>query len=117
AASGADVTSVRRTVVVSVPVSGRVTSVGGDVVVRAPVSGDVVVWGRDVTRDPGAAVGGDVVDFGGIVEGSVASVRGRILTPGSLSAIYLSEARRAPWQSSGIGWATFAGLRLFVLAL
>jgi hypothetical protein len=117
AASAADVTSVRRTVVVSLPVSGRVTSVGGDVVVRAPVSGDVVVWGGDVHLDPGAAVGGDVVDFGGTVEGSRACVRGRILTPGSLSAIYLSEARRAPWQASGIGWATFAGLRLFVLAL
>jgi hypothetical protein len=117
AASAANVTSVRRTVVVSVPVSGRVTSIGGDVVVRAPVSGDIVVWGGDVRLEAGAAVGGDVVDFGGTVEGIAASVRGRILTPGSLSAIYLSESRRAPWQASGIAWATVAGLRLFVLAL
>jgi len=117
AASAANVTSVGRTVVVSAPVSGRVTSIGGDVLVRAPVSGDVVVWGGDVRLEPGAAVEGDVVDLGGTVAGPASSVRGRILTPGSLTAIYLSEARRAPWQTSEIGWATLAGLRLFVLAL
>lgn len=117
AAAAGNVTSLRRTVVVSVPVTGRVTSVAGDVVVRARVSGDVVVWGGNVRLEPGADVGGDVVDFGGSVEGPAAAVHGRILTPGSLSAIYLSEARRAPWQTAGVGWATFAGLRLFVLAL
>jgi hypothetical protein len=117
AATAGNVSSVRRTIVVSTPVSGRVTSIGGDVLVRSRVSGDVVVWGGDVRLEPGAAVGGDVVDFGGTVAGPASAVRGRILTPGSLTAIYLSEARRAPWQASEIGWAAFAGLRLFVLAL
>lgn len=91
---------------------------GGDVIVRARVGGDIIVWGADVRLDPGAAVAGDVVDFGGSVTGSRESVRGRVLTPGSITALYLSEARRVPWRREGAAsWPTFAGLRLFVLAL
>ena len=117
AAVAGNLTSVRRPVVVSVPVSGRVTSLGGDVTVRSRVSGDVVVWGGDVRVDPGGAVDGNVVVFGGGVAGNRAAIRGRILTPGSLTAVYLSEARRPPWRATDLPWPTFAGLRLFILAL
>jgi len=115
-ALGENVTSVRRTVVVSAPLRGHVASLGGDVVVRAPISGDVVVWGGDVRLEAGADVSGDVVDFGGEVQGD-GRVRGRILTPGSLSALYLSETRRLPWSPHAVPWRTLAGLRLFALAL
>ena len=116
AVRGEDVTSVRRTVVVSTPLRGNVASLGGDVIVRAPISGNVVVWGGDVRLEPGAEVSGDVVDFGGAVGGE-GRVRGRILTPGSLSALYLSETRHLPWSPHAVPWRTFAGLRLFALAL
>jgi len=112
-----NLTSVRRPVVVTIPVSGRVTSLGGDVTIRARVAGDVVVWGGDVRVDPGGQVAGNVVVFGGGVAGDTAAIRGRILTPGSLTAVYLSEARRPPWRSTDLPWTTFAGLRLFILAL
>ena len=114
--SGENVTSVRRTVVVATPLDGHVASLGGDVIVRAPVSGDVVVWGGDVRLERGADVAGDVVDFGGEVRGD-GRVRGRILTPGSLTALYLSETRRVPWSPRGVPWRIAAGLRLFALAL
>ena len=115
-ARGENITSVRRTVVVAAPLRGHVASLGGDVVVRAPIAGDVVVWGGDVRLEAGADVSGDVIDFGGGVQGD-GRVRGRILTPGSLSALYLSETRRLPWSPHAVPWRTFAGLRLFALAL
>jgi hypothetical protein len=118
------VTSVRRPLLVSSPVAGRVASFGGDVTIRARVSGDVVVWGGDATIEAGGSVDGDVVDFGGRVVAPPGTIRGRVLTPGSLAALYLAEARSAPWSrdnpASGRGdvsWRTFAGLRLFLLAV
>ena len=117
-ARGETLTTVRRPLVVSKPVSGRVASIGGDVFVRARVGGDIVVWAADVHLEPGADVEGDVVDFGGSVSGPRESVRGRVVTPGSLTALYLSEARQVPWRRAGAAsWPTSAGLRLFVLAL
>ena len=124
AARAQSVTSVRSPVLVASPVAGRVVSVGGDVTIRARVSGDVVAWGGDVRIEPGGMVEGDVVDFGGRVAAPPGAVGGRVLTPGSLAAIYLAEAQSAPWSREnpasalgGVRWRTFAGLRLFVLAL
>jgi hypothetical protein len=120
-------TTVRRPVIVSEPVSGRVASIGGDVTIRSRVAGDVIVWGADVRIEPGGFVGGDVVDFGGSVAAPEGAIRGRLLTPGSLGALYLAEAERAPWARENAPWArgarrtvpwtTVAGLRLFVLAM
>ena len=106
AASAAPLTTVRRPLVVSTPVPGRVASVGGD----------VIVWGADVRIEPGGSVAGDVVDFGGTVAAPPGAIGGRLLTPGSLAGLYLAEAKRAPWER-GTAWTTFAGLRLFVLAI
>lgn len=121
---GESVTSVRTPLVLSSPVAGRVSSIGGDVTIRARVSGDVVVWGADVRIERGGSVEGDVVDFGGRVVAPTGAIGGRVLTPGSLAALYLAEARSAPWSpenpASGRGdvsWRTFAGLRLFLLAV
>jgi hypothetical protein len=118
------VTSVRSPVLVSSPVAGRVVSVGGDVTIRARVAGDVVAWGGDIRIEAGGSVGGDVVAFGGRVAAPPGAIGGRLLTPGSLAAIYLAEARTAPWSrenpasaSGAVSWRTFAGLRLFLLAL
>jgi hypothetical protein len=68
-------------------------------------------------------VEGDVVVFGGRVAAPPGAIRGRVLTPGSVAAIYLAEARSAPWSREnpesgrgGVPWRTFAGLRLFLLA-
>ncbi len=124
AARAQSLTSVRSPVLVSSPVAGRVVAVGGDVTIRARVSGDVVAWGGDVRIEPGGTVGGDVVAFGGRVSAPPGAVGGRVLTPGSLAAIYLAEARSAPWSRDNpasargdVPWRTFAGLRLFLLAL
>ena len=118
------VTAVRRPVVVSSPVAGRVASVGGDVTIRSRVSGDVVVWGGDVRIEAGGEVGGDVVDFGGRVVAPPGTIHGRLLTPGSVAALYLAEAKTAPWSrdnpsigGGGVPWSTSAGLRLFLLAV
>jgi hypothetical protein len=103
---------------VSSPVSGRVISVGGDVSVRARVDGDVVAWGGDVRFSGAGEVRGDVIVFGGRVSGAEGRVRGRVLTPSSIAAIYLAEARRVPWQEPSRSLtASFLGVRLFVLAL
>jgi len=117
AAGAVPLSTIRRPLVVTSPVEGRVTSLGGSVEIRSRVGGDVIVWGADVRLGPGADVAGDVVDFGGSVLGPPEAVRGRILTPGSLSALYLSEAQHAPWQSAAGSWRTAAGLRLFILAV
>lgn len=121
---GEPLTAVRRPIVVSEPVSGRISSVGGDVTIRARISGDVVVWGADVRIEPGGEVDGDVVDFGGTVSAAPGAIRGRLLTPGSLAALYLAEAKSAPWARenpasgrAGASWTTYAGLRLLILAL
>jgi hypothetical protein len=117
-------TAVRRPIVVSAPVAGRIASIAGDVVIRARVTGDVVVWGADVRVEAGGEVDGDVVDFGGSVSAPPGTIRGRLLTPGSLAALYLAEAQNAPWSranpASGRGpvpWTTYAGLRLLLLAV
>jgi hypothetical protein len=99
-------------------VRGRVVSVVGDVDLRAPVTGDVVAWGGSVRLAPGAAIGGNLIAFGANITGDRRSIQGRILTPGSLAELYLSEARRGPLGPiSGKNLATSLGLRLLVLAI
>ncbi|MGH9441560.1 MAG: hypothetical protein ACRD16_04750 [Thermoanaerobaculia bacterium] len=100
------------------PVEGRVVSVAGDVDLRAPVRGDVVAWGGTVRIGAGAAVGGDLIAFGSEIVGDQTVVEGRILTPGSLAALYLAEARRGPLAAvPGTTLAAALGLRLLVLAI
>jgi hypothetical protein len=122
AASGApaSITSVRRDVVVSQDLPGRVVAVLADVRIAARVSGDVIVWGGDVSFAPGGAVAGDLVVFGGDVElpegRTIAPVEGRVSTPGSLLHLYLSEMRRAPWEGNAFGMSVLSGLHLLALA-
>jgi hypothetical protein len=118
AASGAGaepLVAVGRAIDIRSPLDGRVVSVAGSVRVAAPVSGDVVVWGASARVDPGGSVGGDLVVLGGSARASAGSVRGRILTPGSLGSLYLAEAGRTP-LSGDLPGAVATGLRLFVLA-
>lgn len=99
-------------------VRGRVVSVAGAVDLRAPVDGDVVAWGGSVRIEPGAAIGGNLIAFGAEVSGDRGAVRGRIVTPGSLAALYLAEAERGPLRSvPRATLATTLGLRLLVLAI
>jgi hypothetical protein len=110
--------TVGKPLTVVAPVEGRVVSVAGNVELRAPVRGDVVAWGGTVSIAPGGAVGGNVIAFGAEVHGSREAVAGRILTPGSLASLYLSEARRGPLHPiSGRELPVLAGLRLLVLAI
>ena len=119
-ASPGSITSVRRDIVVSQDVPGRVVSVLADVRIAARVSGDVIVWGGNVSFAPGGAVAGDLVVFGGDIElpegTTVAPVEGRVSTPGSLLHLYLSEMRRAPWEGSAVGTSVLSGLHLLALA-
>ena len=74
------ITSVRRDVVVSQGVPGRVVAVLADVRVAARVSGDVIVWGGNVSFAPGGSVAGDVLVVGGNIEapaGASLPVEGR----------------------------------------
>lgn len=103
---------------VSAPVAGRVISVGGSLKIRSAVQGDVLCWGGDVSFADAGSVAGDLIIFGGTVSGSEGRVHGRLLTPGSLAAIYLAEARQSPWRPPPASRAaTFLGLRLLVLAV
>jgi hypothetical protein len=118
-AAGGSITSVRRDVVVSQPLPGRVVAVFADVRIGARVSGDVVVWGGDVSFAPGGSVAGDLLVFGGKIaapESGRLPVEGRVSTPGSLLAIYLAEMRRAPWEGAGAGPAVLGGLHLVALS-
>jgi hypothetical protein len=114
------ITSVRRDVVVSQGVGGRVVAVLADVRIAARVSGDVIVWGGNVSFAPGGSVAGDVLVFGGDVQappGATLPVEGRVSTPGSLLRLYLSEMRRAPWEETGLVASVFSGLHLLSLSL
>ncbi|HEY1434515.1 MAG TPA: hypothetical protein VGG65_04020 [Thermoanaerobaculia bacterium] len=114
------ITAVRRDVVVSQALQGRVVAVLSDVRVAARVSGDVVVWGGNVSFAPGGSVAGDLLVFGGKIEtpaGGQVPVEGRVSTPGSLLAIYLSEMRRAPWEGAGTGSTVLGGLHLVALSV
>ena len=119
-AQNGSITSVRRDVVVSQGVPGRVVAVLADVRVAARVSGDVIVWGGNVSFAPGGSVAGDVLVFGGDVQGPAGAalpVEGRVSTPGSLLRLYLSEMRRAPWEETGLVASVFSGLHLLSLSL
>lgn len=115
------ITSVRRDVVVSQTLPGRVVAVLADVRIAARVSGDVVVWGGNVSFAPGGSVAGDLLVFGGTIErppgGASLPVEGRVSTPGSLLSIYLSETRRAPWEGAAAGPSVLGGLRLIALSV
>jgi hypothetical protein len=118
-AAPGSITSVRRDVVVTEALPGRVVAVLSDVRIAARVSGDVIVWGGNVAFSPGGSVGGDLLVFGGRIEpvaGGRLPVDGRVATPGSLLQIYLSEMRRAPWEGSAERPSVIAGLRLIALA-
>jgi len=120
AADPGSITSVRRDVVVSQAIPGRVVAILGDVRIAARVSGDVVVWGGNVSFAPGGSVAGDLLVFGGRIEapaGTGLPVEGRVSTPGSLLAIYLSEMRRAPWEGAGTGPTVLGGLHLVALSI
>ena len=119
-AQSGSITSVRRDVVVSQGVPGRVVAVLADVRIAARVSGDVIVWGGNVSFAPGGSVAGDVLVVGGSVDapaGAVLPVEGRVSTPGSLLRIYLSEMRRAPWEQTGLQASVFSGLHLLALSV
>jgi hypothetical protein len=114
------ITSVRRDVVVSQALPGRVVAVLADVRIAARVSGDVIVWGGNVSFAPGGSVAGDLFVFGGTVEGPPGApppVEGRVSTPGSLLHLYLSEMRRAPWEEGALGGSVLSGLHLLALSL
>jgi hypothetical protein len=119
AAAPGSITSVRRDVVVSQALSGRVVAVLSNVRIAARVSGDVVVWGGDVSFAPGGSVAGDLLVFGGRIEsaaGAAPPVEGRVSTPGSLLQVYLAEMRRAPWERAGAGPSVLGGLHLIALS-
>jgi hypothetical protein len=113
------ITSVRKDVVVSQALPGRVVAVLADVRIAARVSGDVVVWGGNVSFAPGGSVAGNLLVFGGAIEGPASGslpVEGRVSTPGSLLQVYLSEMRRAPWEGAGAGPTVLRGLHLIALS-
>jgi hypothetical protein len=119
-AAPGSITSVRRDIVVSQALPGRVVSVLGNVRIAARVSGDVIVWGGDVSFAPGGSVAGDLFVFGGSIEalpGTAPPVEGRVSTPGSLLHLYLSEMRRAPWEEGTLGGSVLSGLHLLALSL
>jgi len=119
-AAPGSITSVRRDVVVSQALPGRVVAVLADARIAARVSGDVIVWGGDVSFAPGGSVAGDLLVFGGRVElapgQTVPPVEGRVSTPGSLLHLYLSEMRRAPWEENAFGGSVLSGLHLVALS-
>lgn len=113
------ITSVRRDVVVSEALPGRVVAVLSNVRVAARVSGDVIVWGGSVSFAPEGSVAGDLLVVGGTIEvppGQAAPVEGRVSTPGSLLHLYLSEMRRAPWEGNAFGSSVLSGLHLLALS-
>jgi hypothetical protein len=113
-------TAVRRDIVVSEALPGRVVAILSNVRIASRVSGDVVVWGGDVSFAPGGSVAGDLFVFGGSIEvppGQSLPVEGRVSTPGSLLHIYLSEMRRAPWEENAFGSSVLSGLHLLALAV
>jgi hypothetical protein len=119
-AAAGSITSVRRDVVVSEALPGRVVAVLADVRIAARVSGDVVVWGGNVSLAPGGSVAGDLLVFGGRIEaapGARLPVEGRVSTPGSLLGIYLAEMRRAPWEGGSAGPSVVGGLHLIALSV
>lgn len=119
-AAPASITSVRRDVVVSQALPGRLVAVLSDVRIAARVSGDVIVWGGDVSFAPGGSVAGDLLVFGGSIQAPAdraLPVEGRVSTPGTLLHLYLSEMRRAPWEGSGVGASVLSGLHLLALSL
>ena len=119
-AQSGSITSVRRDVVVSQGVPGRIVAVLADVRIAARVSGDVIVWGGNVSFAPGGSVAGDVLVFGGEVQAppnAALPVEGRVSTPGSLLRLYLSEMRRAPWEETGLVGSVFSGLHLLALSV
>jgi hypothetical protein len=114
------ITAVRRDVVVSQALPGRVVAVLSNVRIAARVSGDVIVWGGDVSFAPGGSVAGDLLVFGGSIDsppGQALPVEGRVSTPGSLLHLYLSEMRRAPWEEGAFGTSVLPGLHLLALSL
>jgi hypothetical protein len=114
------ITSVRRDVVVSQALPGRVVAVLADVRIAARVSGDVIVWGGNVSFARGGSVAGDLFVLGGTIEGPPGApppVEGRVSTPGSLLHLYLSEMRRAPWEEGALGGSVLSGLHLLALSL
>jgi len=120
AGASPSITSVRRDVVVSSALPGRVVAILADVRIAARVSGDVIVWGGDVSFAPGGSVAGDLLVFGGTIEAPTdrpPPVEGRVSTPGSLLHLYLSEMRRAPWEGSGLGASVLGGLHLLALSV
>jgi hypothetical protein len=120
AAAPASITSVGHDVSVSRALPGRVIAVLSDVRVAARVSGDVIVWGGDVSFAPGGSVAGDLMVFGGSIvspPGETLPVEGRVATPGSLLRVYLSEMRRAPWETGGSEASVLGGLHLIALSL
>lgn len=117
-AAAQSITSVRKTLQILRPVPGRVVVAGGEVFVRERISGDLVSWGADVHLEPGGEILGNLIVFGARVDGAATRVRGRVLTPGSLASLYLSEIEETPWRGVSMkGWAVRSGLRLLVLAL
>lgn len=109
----------RRDVVVSQALPGRVVAVLANVRIAARVSGDVIVWGGSVSFAPGGSVAGDVLVVGGSIEvppGQSAPVEGRVSTPGSLLHLYLAEMRRAPWEENAFGSSVLSGLHLLALS-
>jgi hypothetical protein len=114
------ITAVRRDIVVSRALPGRVVGILSDVHIAARVSGDVIVWGGDVSFAPGGSVAGDLFVFGGSIvspAGQAPPVEGRVSTPGSLLHVYLSEMRRAPWEEDPFGSSVLSGLHLLALSL
>jgi len=119
-ADPASITSVRRDVVVSQALPGRVVAVLANVRIAARVSGDVIVWGGNVSFASGGSVAGDLFVFGGNIDtpaGAPPPVEGRVSTPGSLLHLYLSEMRRAPWEDGALGGSVLSGLHLMALSL
>jgi hypothetical protein len=119
-AQTASLTSVGRDLVVSQATPGRVVAVLADVRIAARVSGDVVVWGGDVSFAPGGSVTGDLLVVAGSIEAPpdrALPVEGRVSTPGTLLHLYLSEMRRAPWETSSSGPLVLGGLQLLALAV
>lgn len=114
------ITSVRRDVVVSQALAGRVVALLADVRIAARVSGDVIVWGGEVSFAPGGSIAGNLLVFGGSIKAPsdrALPVESRVATPGSLVGLYLSEMRRAPWEAGGVGASVLGGLHLIALAL
>jgi hypothetical protein len=87
--------------------------------VEGRVAGDVAVWGGDLSFGPGGSVGGNVWVLGGKIlapADRTVPVAGTVATPGRLFELYLTETRRAPWDTGGQAFA-LRGLRVLALAV